>query len=378
MPEFMVGVRRRIHRRPELAYREYETSAAVADYLKEFGYSVRRGVAGTGVVGERNWGQEGGIILTADMDALSISEQNEVPYRSEIEGVMHACGHDGHTAALLGASWKLAESELPLRVVFRPAEEDPGEDPQDRNGMEYLIEEGAFDGARAVIGFHIDAARRFGEFLVPDGPVMSGIDNYCIEITGISHHRAYPHEGCDPVWLGTFALNRLYSIAHRDVSPRNMMALDVGQVHTVDDPQAPKLVISGSVRTNDVEAREQIFSAIRSIGPMISALGGQTRIDITQDTPTLLNDVHLAQLARSLVAEQSGEGALAREQTPETGSDDFAFVESIGVPALYFLVGGFASEESCHHHHPQFDFDEAVLTIIANFLVSIAQKLGDA
>ncbi|MCA9709032.1 MAG: amidohydrolase [Myxococcales bacterium] len=372
---FMSDVRRRLHRRPELAYAEHHTHALVAEQLERFGYAART-VARTGVVVDGPGWRGQGVVLTADMDALPIQEESTADYASTIPGVMHACGHDGHTAALLGAAWALRGRALPFRLVFRPAEEGVGDDPKNRCGAELLLEEGAFEGARAVVGFHIDAARPTGELFIPDGPVMSALHGFRVVIRGVHYHGAYPNEGVDPVWIGTHVLGRLYSLRQWVPSPRQQLALNVISARTTDDPRSPSFTIEGRFRTHEPEVTRGVQAAIAELEALVRALGGTAECTTWEDTPVVDNDPALAGVAREVAAARFGPGVLGRDRVPETGSDDFAFIGATGVPCLYFLMGARLSEESSRHHHPRFDFDEACLAPTAALLCALAERLG--
>ncbi|MDH4208198.1 MAG: amidohydrolase, partial [Anaerolineae bacterium] len=220
-------LRRSIHRHPELGFREIETGRLVADTLASLGITVERGVGKTGVVG--HLGQTGPTVaIRADMDALAIQEKNEVAYASEVPGVMHACGHDAHTAMLLGAAMLLARRQLPgrVRLLFQPCEE--GLDGEGKSGAMRMVDEGAMEAVDAVIALHVDPRVETGQVKVGKGPICAAADAFRATILGSGCHGAYPHLGVDPIYISAQVITAIQSIVSRRVDPTSPSVVTVG------------------------------------------------------------------------------------------------------------------------------------------------------
>jgi amidohydrolase len=362
---FLRSVRRRLHRRPEMARTGSKTGALITRSLESFGYEVRTGVAGGGIAAEAAWRDDHGIVLLADMDPQPIQDRKPLRYASRVEGLMHACGHDGQVAALLGAAWLLSHSGLPLRFVFRPSVP-----------AQALLDQGLFSGARAIVGFHFDASRTTGRFFLPPATADLGIHWFKLEILGTRCHAGYPREGPDPAWLGMHVLERLYALRQIELTPYHGAALSVTDVHSGGGVDTRSLTIRGNVRTADADSKTRVLQGLASLEPLVVSLGGRCRLHVVADTAVLRNDPSLEGMVRSVIRRHWGPEALTPGLHLEAGSDNFAFLRSLGLPCLYFLAGAYRSRTRSRHHHRHFDLDEAALGHVARMLHLLAHEIG--
>jgi amidohydrolase len=372
----IVAWRRHLHRHPELSFREVHTPRFIAEHLTNFGLTVKTGVGGNGVVGVLEGGQEGGTIaFRADFDALPIADEKEVPYRSTVEGVMHACGHDGHTAALLGAARALGRfrHELKGNVVFlfQHAEEmTPG-------GARAMIEDGCLDGVDAVYGAHLATHLPVGTIGSRSGPLMAAADAFDIQLRGKGGHGGRPHEAVDALLAGTQVVHQLHHLVGRRVNPLHSAVVSVGvfQAGTASNIVADRARIQGTVRTFDPDLRRSLEENIRLVVKGVSeAAGVEHEIAYKRGYPVVVNHRENVELVRSVATELFGPETY-REIEPSTGAEDFAYYLQHRPGAFYF-VGARGDDEATHypHHHPKFDFDERALLISAKLFVGIAAR----
>jgi amidohydrolase len=357
----LVRLRRDFHRHPELGYREVRTAGIVAARLKELGYDVVERVAETGVLATRGAGRPS-LLLRADMDALPVGEQNDTEYRSRNDGVMHACGHDGHTAIALVAAARLAVAEVPgrIRFAFQPAEEGG-------QGADRMIEEGALDGVDAAIGLHLWNYLPLGRVAVSTGPTMAASDIFTIEVRGRGGHAAKPHECVDPVVIAAEIVQRLQSIVARSVDPLDAAVVSVTTIHGGSAfnviPETVRL--EGTVRTFSEETRAVIQRRMREI------VGDRGVLEITRMTRPVVNDAEISEIVREAAAGVVGkENVLGGYRT--MGSEDFASVLA-AVPGCFFFVGAEPRNRAGGHHSPTFDIDERALPIGLETLVQAAR-----
>lgn len=377
----VVAWRRDFHQNPELGNREFRTSQKVAEHLKSLGLEVRTGVAHTGVVGVLRGGRPGPVIaLRADMDALPVTEQVDLPfkskataeYRGEKVGVMHACGHDGHTAILMGAAQALAamRAELPGTVlfVFQPAEE--GAPDGEQGGAPLMLEQGLFDGVKpeAVFGLHLWAQQNAGEIGYRIGPMMAASDRYRIVIKGQQTHGSSPWRGVDPIVVASQVVLGLQTIVSRQTDLTQWPAvLSVGAIkggiRNNIIPDSVELV--GTFRTFDVGVRQEIIDRLTRTAKDIAASAGATaEVEIaTDNNPVLVNDPALTKRMLPTLERVAGAGKV-REIPFVTASEDFA-VFAARVPSLYFFVGstpqGQDATKAPSNHSPSFYVDESSL-----------------
>ncbi len=373
----IVGWRRHMHQYPELSFQEVKTSQFIADTLTGFGYEVRTGVGEGGVLADLKGGQPGPTIaFRADFDALPIYEENDVPYRSQNDGVMHACGHDGHTASLLGVAHVLSRHADQLkgnvRFIFQHAEEKiPG-------GAKAMIEDGALEGVDEVYGAHLASYLPYGRIAVVAGPAMAAADGFSIVIQGKGGHGARPDQTVDSIVVGSQVVGALQNIVARHVNPLKPAVITVGvfQAGSAFNIIADTAKIEGTVRTFDPEVRKQIEEDIRTTLAGITAASRATfSLEYTNGYPAVVNPPEQADQVRAIVTDVLGEEALF-EIEPAMGAEDFAyFLEER--PGNFFYVGSQKDEATAFaHHHPRFDIDErALLNTGRIFLGIVAEKL---
>ncbi len=377
MQEFMkfkdeiIALRRDFHQHPELGFEERRTSEIVEKYLKDLGIKTKR-VAKTGVVGYLDNGGDFTIGLRADMDALPIQEENDVPYASVYPGKMHACGHDAHTAMLLVASKILSQKRLGINVrfLFQPAEEG-------LNGARKMIEDGALEGVDAVIGLHVWADLPSGLLAISPGPIMASVDRFTINIKGSGGHGAAPHQTKDPVVCGAYLITTLQSIVSRNVKPLESAVVTVGKVEggTAFNIIPESVILEGTVRTFDEETHALIEERIKEITRGICrAMGCNADIEYLHMNYATVNDKNLAKIGRE-VAEKITKVV---EQEKSMGGEDFSDYARI-VPGLFTYLGIRNPEKGIMypHHHPRFNVDEDVLPIGTAFEVKMVERLSN-
>jgi len=370
----LMDIRRAIHRHPELGFAEYRTSALVADVLHSLGLRVETGVGKTGVVG--HMGSEGPVIaLRADMDALPIQEQNSTEYASQVDGVMHACGHDVHTACLLGAAMLLKELELPgrVRLLFQPSEE--GMDEVGKSGAMRMVEEGAIDHVEAVFGMHVDGKYEAGTIACSPGYVMAALDNFKIDILGRTAHAAQAYLGVDAILLAAQVVNTLHTIVSRRIPAAKSAVISVGMIHggTKENNLADHVELRGTLRTFDPEIRNLLLREIDQACSLTRSLGGDYQLAIQEGYPALLNDPTLASFARGVAADLIGHQAV-KEIEPEMGSEDFSFYIQ-RASGCYITLGVRAPGQPMRPlHHPGFDIDESTLPLGAAMMAQLALR----
>lgn len=375
----MVALRRHIHANPELAFQEFDTSDLVARKLQDWGYQVHRGLGGTGVVGTLRRGSGSRRLgLRADMDALPIHERTGLPYASRNTGVMHACGHDGHTSILLAAAQALA-GDCPfdgtLHLIFQPAEEGLG-------GGRKMLEDGLFElfPCDAVFGLHNMPGFPAGRFGFYEGRFMASSDSVFVTIRGQGGHGSAPHQAADPVVAAAHIIVALQTIVSRNVDPRDMAVISVGAIHGGEAPN----VIPGSVeirltvRAYKPETRSYLRERITAlIQTQAEALGVQAEVDYHWRYPALRNDPEATRLARQVALDWLGEDALIDDLEPLTGSEDFSFMLE-ACPGSYFIVGNGTGEHhssgGCMVHNPGYDFNDAILPVAASYWLRLVQR----
>ena len=348
--------RRDFHMHPELGYEEERTSRIVEEHLREWGYSTKR--VGTGIIADIGRGGKT-IALRADMDALPIQEENDVPYKSKIPGRMHACGHDAHTAMLLGAAKIIAEHKGELngrvRLIFQPAEEGG-------NGAVRMIEGGAIEGVDAIFGFHVWMDLPSGVIGIRDGPFLAGAGIFNGKVMGKGGHGASPHETVDPIPVTAEAVLAFQTITSRNVPPVESSVLSVTSLHggTAFNVIPEEVKFRGTIRFFKPEVGELIRRRMREVLEGVTkAHGAKYELNIEELTPPTINSPEMVDFARK-VAEKYG---LRYGDVPPTmGAEDFAYYLQ-RVPGA-FLALGVKNEGKgiIHpHHHPRFDVDEGAL-----------------
>ncbi len=375
--EEMIATRRDLHRHPELGFQEVRTAGIVAQRLTELGLEVQTGIARTGVVGLLEGGRKGPtLMLRFDMDALPIQERNETDYASQVPGVMHACGHDGHVAIGLAVARLLAQERERLagrvKFVFQPGEEGWG-------GAEAMIREGVLENPRPdlALGLHLWNDAPVGRVAVTVGPTMSAAEKWRCTLRGRGSHAAQPHLGADPVVAAAYIVTALQTIVARNVSPEAVAVVTVGTVHAGDafNIIPAEATLSGTIRTYEPEVRERVLARFRAIVEGTAAtFETAAELEITPLTPALIND----RAACALVAEVAA--AVVGQENVESGrrwlaSEDMAFFLR-QVPGCFFFVGSANAGRGLNapHHNPHFDFDEAALPLAAAVMAAAAWR----
>ncbi len=365
--EQLTAWRRELHMHPELGFQEARTAALVADVLRSLGCRVQTGVGGTGVVGELGNGSPV-IAVRADMDALPIHEENEVPYASQIPGVMHACGHDAHTAIALGVATLLAQETFPgtVRFLFQPAEEVADE--EGRSGAVRMAQDGAMDGVDAVMALHIHAGAPVGEISLEPGPASAGVDSFSAVIRGQGAHGAYPHKGLDPIHLAAHAVLALHGIVSRRVNPFDPAVITVGSIH---GGQAANVIpeeveLSGTIRYESSEVQEQLHAEMERALGTARSLGGDYDLRIQVGGRPVVNDERIVTLLSHVATDLLGEGSV-KPREKGMGAEDFSVFTSMA-PGAMFRLGCRIEGDERKGHNPRFDLDEGCLPVGAAIL----------
>jgi hippurate hydrolase len=368
-------VRHDIHRHPELAFDEHRTSALVAEKLGAWGYQVERGLGGTGVVGKLTRGQgRRKLGLRADMDALPIQETTGKSYASSHAGLMHACGHDGHTAMLLAAAEYLARDGKfsgTLNLIFQPAEEGAG-------GAVKMMEDGLFDKhpCDAVFAMHNMPGFEAGKLVFRDGATMASSDNVSITLTGIGGHGALPHLTADPIVAASSIVMALQTVVSRNIDPMQAAVVTVGAIHAgkANNVIPPSAQLELSVRALDREVRVRLEQRIKAlVHAQAESYGIKAEVNWKRGYAVLVNTAAETEFARRVGVELMGESGVIRNGPALTGSEDFAFMLE-KLPGSYLFIGNGAGEGSCMVHNPGYDFDDNNIPIGAAYWVCLAQK----
>ena len=383
-PAFVKGLinfRRDLHRYPELAFRETRTSAKICEQLDRLGISYRRGVAQTGIIAEIPGGHQDSetprVALRADLDALPVHEETGLEFASQNEGIMHACGHDGHVTMVLGAAELLAkEGELPapVRILFQPAEEKGA-------GAIAMIEEGALDGVAMIFGGHVDQQYQTGQIVTHAGAVNASTDSFHIEISGKGGHAARPHESVDTVVVGSLLVMALQTIVSREVNPAHPSVVTVGRFDagTASNVIAGRALLEGTVRAQEQFVRDHLVTSLRRVCESVARLHNvEISVQVQNGTPPVVNTPEMAEIARRAAAAVVGEENAVPLHTSNMGGEDFAYYIR-EVPGCYVRLGSQAPGKEGHPaHSSKFDFDEDVLPIGARFFSQVARVAGEA
>jgi amidohydrolase len=375
LTESVIDLRRTLHQWPELGFQERRTSALVAERLQALGIEVRTGVAQTGVLGTLRGNGEGTtVLLRADMDGLPIEEASGAPYASQNRGVMHACGHDGHTAILLTVAKVLAHRRErftgTVKFAFQPAEELPP------GGAKGMIEEGVLEHPRvdATFGLHLWNGLPVGKIGVDEGPIMASVDRFDIVIKGVGSHGAYPHTGVDPIVIGSHVVAALQTVVSREVPPLAAVVVTVGTFlgGTAFNVIPSHAELSGTVRTIDARIRDEMPARIeRIVHGVTSGMRAEYSFNYAYGYPVTVNDVNRAQLARRVAGAIVGDANVVSAGMTMGAEDMSYFLDA--VPGCYLRLGsGNPDKGLIHPHHSAlFNFDEAALPIGVQVLADL-------
>lgn len=372
---FLRDTRRRLHRHPELSFQEARTAALVAELLQSWGWEVCTGVGGHGVVASMTAGASvKSIALRADMDALPIQEQSGQPHASEVAGVMHACGHDGHTAMLLGAAQQLAKTRNfsgTVRLVFQPAEE-AGKN----SGAERMIADGLFERfpCDAIFGLHNHPGAAIGTFLFGSGPFMAACDTVKLTVRGRGGHAARPHQTIDPVVVAGSLVMAFQTVVSRSIDPTQAAVVTIGllQAGTVSNviPDTARMEIS--VRSFDAGVRDRLEERIRKLAAShADGYGAQIDIEYDRGYPVLVNSEAETVFARQVAEEMVGTERVIAPFPAVTGSEDFAFFLQ-KKPGCFLRLGN--GESSALLHNPKYDFNDDNLTVGAAYWTRLVER----
>ncbi|WP_077965896.1 M20 aminoacylase family protein [Ensifer adhaerens] len=367
----IVAIRRDLHQHPELAFQEKRTSSVVGDLLASWGYEVSRGIAGTGIVATLRSGQgEKAIGLRADMDALPIEEATGLAYASRHKGVMHACGHDGHTAILLAAARFLATEgrfDGTLRLIFQPAEEIGA-------GARKMLSEGLFERfpVDAVFGLHNWPGVTAGRFGFVSGPAMASVDQANITIVGKGGHGAEPHLTVDPVLATASLITALQSLVSRNVDPQDMAVATVGSIHGGQAsnviPESVSLKLT--LRAFNGDVRRLLGERVQALArAQAESFGAKAEVDYKLGFPALVNHPDETAFARNVALQALGPEAVVADFRPRTASEDFAFFLEEKAGNYAFVGNG----DSASLHSAQYDFNDAIIAPAARYWVRLVE-----
>jgi amidohydrolase len=375
LAESVIDLRRTLHQWPELGFQEQRTSALVAKWLQALGLEVRTSIAQTGVLGILR-GDGGGktVLLRADMDGLPIEEASGAPYASQNHGVMHACGHDGHTAILMTVAKVLAQCRRQfsgtVKFAFQAAEELPP------GGAKGMIEEGVLEDPRvdAAFGLHLWNSLPVGKIGVDEGPIMASVDRFDIVIKGVGSHGAYPHTGVDPIVAGSHVVSALQTVVSREVPPLAPVVVTVGKFHggTAFNVIPSHAELSGTVRTVDARIRQEMPARLeRIVRGVTSGMRAEYTFNYAFGYPVTVNDANRAQFARQVAAAIVGDANVVSAGMTMGAEDMSYFLEA--VPGCYLRLGsGNPDKGLIHPHHSAlFNFDEGALPIGVELLTQL-------
>ncbi|MGE5656662.1 MAG: M20 family metallopeptidase [Actinomycetota bacterium] len=374
----LVEWRRRLHQRPELGFTEQLTAELISQKLQEWGIQHEIGIAKTGIVATIDSGKPGPVLaIRADMDALPIQEENDVPYRSQHDGIMHACGHDGHTAIALGTAYYLAHHRQDfngiVKIIFQPAEEGPG-------GAKPMVEAGVLKNPEvdAIIGLHLWNNLPLGTVGVRSGALMAAVEIFNCTILGKGGHGAMPHQTVDSIVVASQIVNALQTIVGRNVDPLDSAVVTVGELHAghANNVIADTAWMSGTVRYFNPTYSGYFSKRVEQIiAGICQSHGASYELDYQAFYPPVINDPNIAELVRS-VAEaviETPAGVVPECQT--MGGEDMSFFLQ-EVPGCYFFLGAANPDKNLAypHHHPRFDFDETALSMGVEIFVRCVEK----
>ncbi|MDY7079182.1 MAG: amidohydrolase [Chloroflexota bacterium] len=370
----LIAWRREFHMHPELGFQETRTAARVAAVLDSLGYQVRTGVGLTGVVAERGQGHPI-VAIRADMDALLIQEANDVPYASQVPGVMHGCGHDAHTSIALGAATLLEQETFPgtVRFLFQPAEEVGDE--EGVSGAPRMVEDGAMEGVDAVLALHVNGDVPVGDITLGVGPVSAGVDSFFATITGKGGHGAYPHEVIDPIHIAGHVILALHGIVSRHLHPVAPAVVSIGSIHSgqAENVIPEQVEMSGTIRYMEPAVQEQIQAEVERALEIARTMGGGYTLRFEHGGSPMINDAKVVGLIREVATELLGSGHI-QSHKQEMGAEDFGAFSDLA-PGAMFMLGCLIEGDGRKAHNPRFDVNERCLPIGTAILAEVALRL---
>lgn len=359
---------------PELGFHETRTSHKVAEILEGLGYRVRRGIARTGVIAELGDGKPV-IAIRADMDALPLQEVNETSYCSRVPGLMHACGHDAHTAIALGVATLLKKEEFSgtVRFIFQPSEDSDDDDGV--SGAPRMISEGALENVDAILGLHVHAGGDSGRISMWPGCFLAGADLFTASIIGKGGHGGMPHETIDPIYIAGQVILAINAIVSRRLPACESSVISLGSIHggNTDTIIPEHIEISGTTRYMDFDVRKTIIEELHKSFAISKTLGGNYILNVKAGSPPTINDVRITNLVLNVTKELFGDNQIEISK-PIMAGDDFAHYAKL-VPAGYFFLGCRIEGDIRRHHDPRFDIDESCLPIGMAVMAETALRL---
>jgi amidohydrolase len=375
LQETLIKLRRTIHMQPELGFEEFKTSALVASTLSDLGIEFQTGVGKTGVVARLGNGNGPVIGIRADMDALPILETNDVPYRSQVPGKMHACGHDAHTTMLLGAAMLLKDESFhgEIRLLFQPSEERADE--EGVNGAPRMIEDGAVNGLDAVIALHVNSQVDCGKIEYRAGQMLANADRIKGKVKGKGGHGAAPHLAIDPIFLAAQVVTALQGVVARRVKPIEPAVVTVGSIHggTAYNVIPGEVELDLTLRSVSDEVRQQLIQEVERAFSVARTLGGDYEIEVIKGCPALYNDSTVTQWLKDTASALIGADNVI-EREPSMGFEDFAYMAQACRGAMIFLGTKAPGGPPRFGHHPEFDIDEAAMPIGSAVLAQTALR----
>lgn len=371
--------RRHLHKHPELSFEEYKTAEFVKEKLEELNFEIEYPVAKTGLVATLKGETKGPTVaLRADMDALPIQEEGETEYKSTVEGVGHLCGHDAHTAILLGAAHIISENPPKrgnIKLLFQPAEEGYG-------GADVMVQEGALKNpdVEAVAGLHVHPTIKTGETSITEGFATACTDSFDIKIIGKGGHAAHPHLSIDPIAISSTVIASLQQIVSRNIDPLENIVLTIGKIEGgfARNVIAPEVTLEGTVRLLNPDLRPKVKETMHQyLNGVTSGMGASYELEYTYGYPSVYNDPALIPTLRATVDKILGEGQLL-DVNPSMGGEDFSYFAR-EVPGVFFRLGTNGGEDTAYpNHHPKFNVDEDALHYGAAILSQFAYDYLDA
>jgi amidohydrolase len=372
--EKLIGYRHDFHKFPEVGFQEHRTSTKVAEILTDLGCRVQQNVGKTGVVGELGQGLPI-VAIRADMDALPLKEDNQTTYSSQNPGVMHACGHDAHTAILLGVAELLKEQNLPgtVRFLFQPAEEVA--DDEGMSGAPRMIQDGAMvGGVGMVIALHVSAHVPVGQIQIGAGPSSGGVDTFRASIIGMGGHGARPHETVDPIYLSAHVILALHGIVSRRLNPYDPAVVSIGSIHAgnAENVIPNQVDLLGTLRYTKHKVQEQIHTEIKKSFEVAKSLGGDYTLKFEIGSPPMINDEKVVKLIKQVAIDLIGNENVLPPQDG-LGAEDFGSLSELAPGAMFYL-GSLVEGDEREHHNSRFDVNDQCLPFGAAILAETALR----